>query len=149
MDSKIANKIQNLIDTGTGDLHRLEEILMRVKFEKKLYNSDIAYVEMICPKDNENPIVFGDEPFVFEKSTVNPVKIHLKKNTIKKITIILILVGAVVGLVIIGSGIIPIGFDVDITTIPSLETEYYVQWINSNVIVPLCDVLTIPYFCEK
>lgn len=148
MDSKIANKIQNLIDTGTGDLCRLEEMLMRVKFEKKLYNSDIAYVEMICPKDNENPIVFDEEPFVFEKPAVNPVKIHLKKNTIKKITIVLILVGVVVGSGIIGSGITLIGFDVDITTIPSLEIEYYVQWINSNVMVPLCDVFMIPYFCE-
>ena len=70
MDSKIANKIQNLIDTGTGDLCRLEEMLMRVKIEKKLYNSDITYVEMICPEDNENPIVFGDEPFVFGNNPV-------------------------------------------------------------------------------
>jgi len=149
MDSEIVNKIQNLIDTGRGDLCRLEEMLTRVKFEKKLYKSDIAYINMIYPEDNENPVVFGDEPFVFEKPTVSPVKIHLKKNTIKKITIILILVGAVAGLVVIGSSITPIGFDVDISAIPSLETEYYAKWVNSNVVVPLCDVLDISYVCEE
>lgn len=60
-------QLQILIDEKKGDKHRLEEMLMRIRMGKELYNSDITYIQKLYQEFYENPVVFTDEEFVYEK----------------------------------------------------------------------------------
>ena len=136
--------IQILLDDKKGDQHRLEEMLMRVRMSKKLYNSDKLYIQKLLPTPEEKPVVFGEKPFVFQESRKRPVKTS-KKKIIKKIIIILLLVG-IAGIAIAASGFFPIN-DLDINaSIPSFDGKYS-EWIYYNLVSPLCNVLWISYFC--
>lgn len=52
----IIKKINFLIKNKLGNSMRLEELLERINSGKKLYNSDIKYVERLYPNDNNSEI---------------------------------------------------------------------------------------------
>ncbi len=64
--------ILRLLAEQVGDQNRLEDMLDRCKAGKKLYKSDISYLQRLSPKDTENPIVFTEEPIVYEETLYLP-----------------------------------------------------------------------------
>ena len=79
MNSNFGKTIQRLIDENAGDQHRLEDMQRRITLGRSLYNSDILYIKKLTELV-DNPVVFGDEPFVFEKET----KVHAVKEIVKQ-----------------------------------------------------------------
>lgn len=59
--------ILRLISEQTGDQFRLEDMLVRSKAGKKLYESDISYIQRLSPKVIEKPVVFTEEPYVHKE----------------------------------------------------------------------------------
>jgi len=58
--------IRYLLDEQIGEQMRLEEMLQRCQGGKKLYNSDLAYINNLYPQDNEEPVTFSEETFIFD-----------------------------------------------------------------------------------
>ena len=59
--------IRYLLDEQLREQIRLEEMLQRHKNGKKLYNSDLAYINNLYPQDNEEPVTFSEETFIFDE----------------------------------------------------------------------------------
>jgi len=79
MNSNFGKTIQRLIDENVGDQHRLEDMQRRITVGRELYNSDILYLEKLTELVDD-PVVFSDEPFVFEKET----KVQAVKGIVKQ-----------------------------------------------------------------
>jgi hypothetical protein len=79
MNSNFGKTIQKLIDENVGDQHRLEDMQKRITLGRNLYNSDILYLKKLTELVDD-PVVFGEEPFVFEKET----KIQAVKGIVKQ-----------------------------------------------------------------
>ncbi len=80
--------ILRLLAEQIGDQFRLEDLLDRCKAGKKLYKSDISYLQRLSPKDTENPIVFTEEPFVYTK----PPEIKNKRTSVMVLTVVIIVI---------------------------------------------------------
>ena len=81
----IDEKIMRMIDEQKGDLFRLQDMLTRIRTGKKLYKSDIAYIERLCPDDKEKPVVFTEEPYVHKAIP----KIKNKRTSVKVLTVVI------------------------------------------------------------
>lgn len=82
MNSNFGKTIQRLIDENVGDEHRLEDIQRRITLGKDLYNSDIQYLKKLTELVDD-PVVFGEEPFVFEKQTKTDAVKEIVKQTVE------------------------------------------------------------------
>lgn len=60
---EIDEKIMQLISDKTGDTYRLEEMLVRLRTGKALYNSDKKYIDIFFPDSQE-----AEEIVIVEKS---------------------------------------------------------------------------------
>ncbi len=78
MNSNFGKTIQKFIDENVGDQHRLEDMQRRITLGRDLYNSDILYIKKLTDL-LDVPVVFSEEPFVFEKET----KVHAVKEIVK------------------------------------------------------------------
>ncbi len=83
MSSTFGKTIQRLIDENLGDQHRLEDIQRRITLGRKIYNSDILYVEKLS-EVVDAPVVFGEEPFVFQKETKTQAVKEIVKQTVEQ-----------------------------------------------------------------
>ena len=88
--------ILRLLAEQVGDQNRLEDMLDRCKAGKELYKSDISYLQRLSPKDTENPIVFTEEPFVYEET----LEIKNKRTSVIVLTIVLIVIAVAAAIVI-------------------------------------------------
>ncbi len=79
MNSNFGKTIQKFIDENIGDQHRLEDMQRRITLGRDLYNSDILYIKKLNELVDA-PVVFSEEPFVFEKET----KVHAVKGIVKQ-----------------------------------------------------------------
>jgi hypothetical protein len=145
MDLSLEKKIQILIDDGTGDVHRLEDMLVRNKTGKKLYNSDLLYLEKISP--DEKPVVFTDDTFVFKKETkVDAVK-EIVKQTVEqtsKLTIkrrIPVKLIITLSSIIVVSGLVFLGlyFQLDFLSDILIYNEFR-DLFFTNIILPICNM---------
>ncbi len=80
--------ILRLLAEQVGDQLRLEDMLDRCKDGKKLYKSDISYLQRLSPKDTENPIVFTEEAFVYKETP----EIKNKRTSVIVLTTVLIVI---------------------------------------------------------
>lgn len=78
MNSDFGKTIQRFIDGNMGDQRRLEDMQRRITLGIKLYNSDTLYLKKLTELVDD-PVVFDDEPFVFQKET----KVHAVKEIVK------------------------------------------------------------------
>ena len=61
MDSDKIKKVQDLIDSGCGDTGRNEFILWSLSNDKKLYNTDIKYLESHIQKLDEKRTLLNSQ----------------------------------------------------------------------------------------
>ncbi len=78
----IDDKIMQLILDKTGDTYRLEEMLVRLRTGKALYNSDKKYIDIFFPDSQE-----AEEIVIVEKSKSK--KPRLRKLDKKRVLILL------------------------------------------------------------
>jgi hypothetical protein len=84
----IDEKIMCLIYEQKGDLYRLQEMLTRMRTGKKLYKSDIAYVEKYRPDVIENTAVFTEEPYIHKETP----KIQKKRTSVVVLSGVIIVI---------------------------------------------------------
>ena len=84
--------ILSLLAEQEGDQLRLQDMLDRCKDGKKLYKSDMSYLQRLSPKDTENPIVFTEEEFVYKET----LEIKNKRTSLIVLTIVLIVITAAI-----------------------------------------------------
>lgn len=94
----VKEKIQYLIDVGEGDSMRLEEMLLRVKNNKKLYNSDLNYLKKFLEIEQESPPINMDE--LQEKPAPKPQKSRVIKFCVIFCSILASLILGILGGVI-------------------------------------------------
>lgn len=149
MNSNPGKTIQRLLDEKIGDTHRLDDMQTRIGMGKELYNSDVMYLEKLLLQIKETPVVFGEEPFVYEKKSkteivTDSVK-HTVKQTVKKtIPLKLIIVSA---LIIILSGLVFLAYFLNAEFLPGvLEAEFF-NHNYSDIFKLLCEI-EIPFLCD-
>ena len=75
MSTEFEDSIQSLIDSGKGDVGRLEHIIQAIKEGKKLYDSDKKYVESILDtqvSSTESENTNHDEKNLHDVSSYHP-----------------------------------------------------------------------------
>jgi len=75
--------IQYLLDEKIGEYMRLTDMLKRYQNGKKLYNSDLAYITNLYPKDEEEPVTFSEETFLFDEIP------KVRNNHVRKVLLII------------------------------------------------------------
>jgi len=134
--------IQRFLDENIGDQLRLEEMQRRFDEDGNLYNSDVLYLEKLTELD-DNPVVFSEEPFVFEKQTkVKDVKKIVKQTvnltTKQRIPLKLIIIPFSIVLVL---GLAFLALHFNLYYVPDV---FFVEGIRdlffTNILLPICDM---------
>ena len=149
MSSNFGKIIQKFLDEDIGEQLRLEEMQRRYDKSGKLYNSDILYLEKLTEREDV-PIVFGEEPFIFQKETKAQAVKQIVKQTVeqtveqttkltKKRTIPVKLI--ILSSIIIVSLLSFLALYFNLYFLPDIliYNELY-DLIFTNIILPTCDV---------
>jgi len=119
--------IHYLLDEKSGDYMRLTEMLKRYQDGKKLYNSDLAYINKLYPQDDEEPVTFSEETFLFDE-----IPKVVKNNNVRRVLLIIM-------------GIILVAVAAFVILLVFTNLLFY----HGSLVDRFCDVIPIENCIEK